>query len=97
MIKLCPKCNIEHKKPGTYCSRICANSRLWTNEDKLKKSVAAKSSLKVKSANSNRKCEYVCTNCKAKFGSERKRITKDVFCSNVCCGKYRQLERNKLS
>jgi len=26
-MKTCPKCNTEHTKPGTFCSRTCANSR----------------------------------------------------------------------
>ena len=26
-MKTCPKCSISHSKPGTYCSRTCANSR----------------------------------------------------------------------
>lgn len=42
-MKICPKCNIEHEKPGTYCSRSCANSRSWSEEDKIKKSNSAKS------------------------------------------------------
>jgi len=34
MKKTCPKCNTEHEKPGTFCSRACANSRQWTDEHK---------------------------------------------------------------
>jgi endogenous inhibitor of DNA gyrase (YacG/DUF329 family) len=34
MKKTCPKCNAEHEKPGTFCSRACANSRQWTEEHK---------------------------------------------------------------
>lgn len=34
MMKTCPKCGAEHKKPGTFCSRACANSRQWTEEHK---------------------------------------------------------------
>lgn len=26
-MKICPKCSAEHNKPGTFCSRKCANSR----------------------------------------------------------------------
>jgi len=33
-MKQCPKCGTEHEKPGTYCSRKCANSRQWTSEQK---------------------------------------------------------------
>jgi hypothetical protein len=36
-MKLCPRCNIEHNKPGTYCSRSCANSRIFTEESKRKR------------------------------------------------------------
>lgn len=31
-MKTCPKCGIEHKKPGTFCSRSCANSRIFSLE-----------------------------------------------------------------
>ena len=33
-MKTCPKCGTEHKKPGTFCSRGCANSRQWNTEHK---------------------------------------------------------------
>ena len=36
-MKICPKCNSEHDKPGTYCSRTCANSRVFSDEAKYKK------------------------------------------------------------
>ena len=45
-MKVCPRCNVEHKKNGTFCSRSCANSRSWSDEDKKKKSEAAKTFLK---------------------------------------------------
>ena len=41
-IKICPKCGIEHEKEGKFCSRKCANSRTWTEEDNIKKSASAK-------------------------------------------------------
>jgi hypothetical protein len=37
-MKECPKCKIEHEKPGTYCSRKCANSRTWNDEVNAKRS-----------------------------------------------------------
>lgn len=43
-MKQCPKCSVEHNKPGTYCCRVCANSRVWNEEDKLKKSISARNS-----------------------------------------------------
>jgi hypothetical protein len=33
-MKACPKCGTEHKKPGKFCCRACANSRQWTEEQK---------------------------------------------------------------
>lgn len=33
-MKNCPKCGTEHNKPGTFCSRACANSRQWNTEQK---------------------------------------------------------------
>lgn len=45
--KTCPKCNGQHDKSSRFCSRSCANSRQWTDKDKLKKSTSAKNSLKV--------------------------------------------------
>jgi 5-methylcytosine-specific restriction endonuclease McrA len=41
-IKQCPKCNTEHTKQGTYCSRSCANSRVFSDETRQKKSLALK-------------------------------------------------------
>lgn len=49
-MKPCPKCGIEHEKPGKFCSRKCANSRTWTEADKKKKSNAVLSSEKFKAA-----------------------------------------------
>ena len=58
----CKKCNKEYEldlKLSDYnknnyrvhCSRKCANGKIWTDADKLKKSIAAKNSDKVKKAN----------------------------------------------
>lgn len=41
-MKQCPKCNVEHNKSGTFCSRTCANSRVFSDSAKLKKSIALK-------------------------------------------------------
>lgn len=50
-MKFCPKCGDNHSKLGRFCSRKCSNSRNWSEEDKLKKSISAKNSKKVKIAN----------------------------------------------
>jgi len=49
-MKTCPKCSIDHSKSGKFCSRKCANSRSWSDNDKLKKSKSADKSTKVKKA-----------------------------------------------
>jgi hypothetical protein len=41
-MKQCPKCKTAHSKPGTFCSRNCANSRVFSNEAIEKKSLANK-------------------------------------------------------
>jgi hypothetical protein len=41
-MKQCPKCKTSHNKSGTFCSRSCANSRVFSEESKLKKSIAQK-------------------------------------------------------
>ena len=41
-MKYCPKCQIQHTKNGIFCSRSCANSRIFSDESKLKKSLALK-------------------------------------------------------
>jgi len=41
-MKQCPKCGTEHNKDGTFCSRTCANSRVFSDSAKLKKSIALK-------------------------------------------------------
>jgi len=53
--KRCPKCNTLHEKSGKFCSRSCANSRKWSEADKLKKSISAKNSDKIKQAGKNRR------------------------------------------
>ena len=32
--KTCPKCGTKHSKPGKFCTRACANSRQWSEEQK---------------------------------------------------------------
>ncbi len=41
-MKICPKCEKEHDRKGTFCSRSCANSRFWNREDNKKKSKSAR-------------------------------------------------------
>ena len=41
-MKQCLKCDIEHDNSGKFCSISCANSRVWSEEDKEKKRIALK-------------------------------------------------------
>lgn len=41
-MKTCPKCNTEHNRPGTFCSRSCANSRTFSKESKELKRIKSK-------------------------------------------------------
>lgn len=41
-MKICPKCDGEHEKTGIYCSRKCANSRVFSEQSKQRKSIASK-------------------------------------------------------
>jgi hypothetical protein len=36
-MKDCPKCGVKHERTGTFCSRKCANSRVWSEESKKKR------------------------------------------------------------
>jgi hypothetical protein len=38
MTKTCPRCNQQHVKPGTFCSRRCANSRSYDTELRQRRS-----------------------------------------------------------
>jgi hypothetical protein len=49
--KKCEKFFEPSKGLKNYCSLICRNSRTWNETDKLKKSLSAKNSTKVKEAN----------------------------------------------
>ena len=39
-MKYCPKCGNSHKKPGIYCGRSCANSRVWSVETQARRSAS---------------------------------------------------------
>jgi hypothetical protein len=41
-MKICPKCQINHLKSGTFCSRKCANSRVFTNDSNLRRGASVK-------------------------------------------------------
>lgn len=62
-MKICPKCGINHTKSGKFCSRSCANSRTWSEEDKLARSISLKNSEKCKLANEKQKLPNIIKNC----------------------------------
>jgi hypothetical protein len=41
MNKKCPKCSKEHNKSGKFCSRSCANSKVFSEESREKKRQAS--------------------------------------------------------
>lgn len=41
-MKLCPKCQTPHDKPGLFCKRSCANSRVFSIKSKKLKSQKTK-------------------------------------------------------
>ena len=78
-MKECPKCGENHNKNGKFCSRACANSRTWSEEDKKKKSESAKKSEKVKLTNSNRSKETYIKMVKTKVENHRKKILESNY------------------
>jgi hypothetical protein len=89
-MKYCKKCNIEHNNNGNFCSRSCANSRIWTEEDKNKKSIAAKQSIAVQLENKSRHKGFFtkkCLICKCEMILRSSRKNQKV-CSKQCSNKY---------
>ena len=90
MSKLCPKCGINHEKPGIYCSRECANSRKHSIETKLKISIALKSSEKAK-INAIKSIKprilQICPICNKEFSYLKKKIRVRIYCSKECYNK----------
>ena len=81
-MKICPKCNNEHEKPGTYCSRTCANSRVFSVDSNKKRSASNKAAVDAFSV--EKKQEII-----AKRVSTRKAkhpatsITECIICSKI--------------
>lgn len=44
-MKVCPKCATTHQKNGIFCSRKCANSRTWTEEQNSRRSASVSKTL----------------------------------------------------
>ncbi len=85
-MKKCPKCNIDHSKNGKFCSRRCSNSRIWNDEDKIKKSISAKNSTRVFIASKRlekEKIQLICDNCSNNFFVHQSEKDQH-FCSKKC-------------
>ncbi len=85
-MKNCPKCNLQHSKLGKFCSRKCANSRTWNEEDKIKKSISAKNSTIVLLKNKQHIVEKIklnCDNCNIDFYVVPS-YKDNHFCSKKC-------------
>jgi hypothetical protein len=94
-MKTCPKCGTEHDKPGTFCSRTCANSRVRT--DDLKRQVSHALAGRV-GKNANKGKQLVerltknCETCGSLFSFTPSQYKK--FCNKDCwkkqAGGYRE-------
>lgn len=92
------KCSKKHDGSfgsGKFCSRGCANSRVFSKESKELKSISAKNSEKVKKSILNNKklaeerypkTYRLCKNCGKSF-EVKSRYTGKVYCSKVCWDK----------
>jgi len=84
IIHNCPKCNTAHNKPGIYCSRTCANSRVWTDADKEIKALSFITSTKtIKASTISKMCD-----CGTAF--ETKPYHKVIYCSRKCSSEYQR-------
>lgn len=81
-MKQCKKCGNEFepvKGLVSYCSLACRNSRTWTDDDKLKKSISAKNSEKVKEVNSNRPDDFWVKIGKTRKENHKKQILQSDY------------------
>lgn len=92
MLKICPKCNTTHDKKGVFCCRSCSNSRMWSEEDKLRKSISAKNSIKVLNNNKRMGTERVIGNIHKRQKDPDNWETS--FCI-VCNKEFLKLKKNK--
>ncbi len=91
----CKKCETKFSVFGkknikAFCSRKCANSRTWTEEDKKKKSVALKNSSKAKLVAEKQileRTEKICSCGKNFFVLPCKMQQK--YCSTRCSNQYK--------
>jgi RNA polymerase-binding transcription factor DksA len=103
--KRCKKKFEPSKGLINYCSLTCRNSRTWNEEDKLKKSLSAKNSKKVKNANieiGKKRVKNptitICVKCGSEIISYRRRNNKyHKECWTKSSGGFRENSTKKYS
>lgn len=91
-MKLCPKCNSNHNKPGIFCSRSCANSRTFSVCSRRKKSEANKNFYKTE--NGKQKKENLAKKASEQIWTEEsKQKISDTMKKFYCSEKGQQLKQ----
>ena len=82
-MKKCPKCESQHEKNGTFCSRKCANSRTYTDEYRSKMS---------ESMSKYKKCTYIktCPKCESQHEKD------GTYCSRKCANSRSWSDEDKI-
>ena len=91
-MKICPKCSAEHTKAGTFCSRVCANSR-GPRTDDFKEKVQLKLTGRCSPQKGKQKVpriETSCFICFKPFNTTSKELYKNgvqrkMTCKSVQC------------
>jgi hypothetical protein len=85
-MKICPKCGIEHEKPGTFCSRSCANAREQSPETKarISKSLVGRANCTKGKLRATR-VEKTCPECEVVFVTPVSSTQK--YCCSLCARK----------
>lgn len=89
-MKNCPKCNTKHDKPGIFCSRNCANSRIFSVESRIKKSIANKQFFSTEIGKLSHAIGAIKT---SKTKIARRSLFKEKYCNN--CGKLFKAPRKE--
>ena len=101
-----PKCGKEHNGSfgsGKFCSKQCANSRTWSDAQKLHKGIANKQSEKYREAikrKNEKRWEKTCPMCNEKF-QVPKCHKNQIYCSKKCYlldspPKFRKVNRTPI-
>lgn len=99
-MKICPKCGARHNKNGIFCSRSCANSRVWTEEINESRRKKLKDNPEVipwnKGKHIKERIKKVCKECGKEFEILKSYNDKNnpKYCSSECVyknsGGYRE-------